>query len=842
MVDRESLRLLVLVAVWMGAMQNIVSANNNQDVVSVVVVARENGPGVPTETDIATEQVDCSAFGPWNITIGVKTVYVDDLQSFAAYNEGPQQYTFIESSVIKSPVIDAALEQGMRSTLDSEFFLVLEADENMPLMWCCHVAGNTSVVPEEEVDKDGYHTEFYSFINRDYQASPPIEEIPCPPSTALAASRLYEWRQAKERQAKLIMEITRRLEWKTFLILYQSQFEQQVRALTQLAAKDHAKVIMAEVERSEVAQGIMLRYFETSKDLNVVLVTSLDKAQEVFQMALALEPKIGKRISVSSLSRWLLFCQDGIVQSDNWMFSSIFDNIALITDHRHLGTGHQVMVEPDVQFVLTTLLYKTDRRELAAVGSVRYDWALDLQQDVFPNIKFGFNGRLFVVTTTSWTPYVYRHVGPDGNVTFSGFCVDMAAELSRTLNFTIRYTEPPDGYWGNDEGNGTWNGMVGQVEVDMVVAPMGITEAREAVIDFTSPFFYDDSAVILKKPDPNASKWRTYIDIFRQEVLWCVLSALLGGFAIISLLVVAEKFVYKSKQKVFANSYFGSFLYLYGAMLAQGGRNLPKSAAGRIFLSSWWLFCIVVAGTYSGNLIAVLTVTKDKPPFNTLKEMAEQNEYRFGTLKNSMWTELFKTSPRPEFQSIAEKMDRFYRDDPDIYHSSTALHLEKVHMHCYAYIADKGLFSSWLATNCDLILLKEKFFPGRYGIVLPNNSVYTKVFSDQVVKFYESGLLQVWVKKWWPQQTFCQGSLVTQARALSLVDMQSSFYVLAIGLGMSAVVLVLESAFSLLTQLMRYPLWPGGRRQVVGAAKQNGDNGKLQAGKTPTSGLRLRRI
>ena len=52
----------------------------------------------------------------------------------------------------------------------------------------------------------------------------------------------------------------------------------------------------------------------------------------------------------------------------------------------------------------------------------------------------------------------------------------------------------------------------------MVIAPIGITEAREVVIDFTSPFFYDDSAVILKKPDPNASKWRTYIDIFRQEV------------------------------------------------------------------------------------------------------------------------------------------------------------------------------------------------------------------------------------------------------------------------------------------------------------------------------------
>ena len=41
---------------------------------------------------------------------------------------------------------------------------------------------------------------------------------------------------------------------------------------------------MAEVERSEVTQAIMLRYFETSTDMNVVLVTSLEKAQEVFQM------------------------------------------------------------------------------------------------------------------------------------------------------------------------------------------------------------------------------------------------------------------------------------------------------------------------------------------------------------------------------------------------------------------------------------------------------------------------------------------------------------------------------------------------------------------------------
>ena len=59
-----------------------------------------------------------------------------------------------------------------------------------------------------------------------------------------------------------------------------------------------------------------------------------------------------------------------------------------------------------------------------------------------------------------------------------------------------------------------------QQEVDMIIAPIGVTGAREKVVDFTFAFFYDDSAVIMKKPDPEKNKWRTYIDIFKQEVYW----------------------------------------------------------------------------------------------------------------------------------------------------------------------------------------------------------------------------------------------------------------------------------------------------------------------------------
>ncbi|KAK3755334.1 hypothetical protein RRG08_026064 [Elysia crispata] len=780
---------------------------------------------------------NCSALVQWNITLNV-TIERVIKRHFHLYQkvinlkekENAQKYIFLDMSLAESPALDAALESEMDGFDSSSILhlLLLQDSENQPLTWCCYIAHHanlTSTADQLLVPSTHYNCCSEVLFESNPQSEAEEEENSCSLESMSAVQEFTEWRQATVRQARIIVEVIISLGWDNILVLYETHFELQVRLLVDLASSADVRVSLGNVD-SEDFVNIMLEHFEKMPDFNAVLVSSLVTAQQILQLAQGLEPQNGKSISVTGLSKWLLFCQEGVVHADTWMFSSIFDNVALISDSRLLGPDHQIQMNSDDLFVLTTLLYKTGRRELAAVGSVLQNWTLHLQQDVFPNIKFGFNERLFVITTTPWKPYVYRHKDENGTVSFTGFCIDMAEELSRTLNFTIRYTEPPDGHWGNDDGNGTWNGMVGQVvrqEVDMIVAPIGITEARDGVIDFTSPFFYDDSAVIFKKPDPNKSKWRTYIDIFRIEVLLCAFVALLGSCMIIYLLTRGEVRVYGNNRRLFASSYIGCILYMFGSMLAQGGRNLPYSLAGRLFLSSWWLFCLIMAGTYSGNLIAVLTVTKDKPPFETLKEMASQDDYRFGTLGNSMWSELFKTSPRPEFQAIHTKMKYFYRDDPDIYNSNTELHLQKVKRGGYAYIADKGLFSLWLATNCDLILLKEKFFPGKYGIGLPNNSVYTKIFSDQVVKLYESGLLQVWVKKWWPPQTICRGALVTQAKTLSLLDMQSSFYVLAIGVALSAIVLGLEAAFKYLRHLRQRVKWlhhEAQTTQITGAGER----------------------
>ncbi|KAK7502747.1 hypothetical protein BaRGS_00005997 [Batillaria attramentaria] len=327
----------------------------------------------------------------------------------------------------------------------------------------------------------------------------------------------------------------------------------------------------------------------------------------------------------------------------------------------------------------------------------------------------------------------------------------------------------------------------------MTMAPLTISKIRETAMDFTYPFYHDFTSVLLKRPDPNASKWRTYIDIFRWEVLMFIGLALLGGSVLGIAIDLVERVIFRKRNLWIS---FNRFWVLLGALLQQGCRSMPKRGSGRMFLSAWWLFSIVMAATYSGNLIAFLTVTKDKAPFDTLEDMVQQDDYTYGTIDESVWTTLFAGSHTPTYKAIHENIQRFKVEDPRVLSTDTNTHLQHVKEGGYAYIADMGLFQYWLATNCDLMVIKEKFFPARYGAGLPQNSAYTKLFSDQIMKIYENGLMGVWVKRWWPKRSFCAGSLTTEARALHLMDTQSVFYLAGVGFGISFAFLAAELVYS----------------------------------------------
>ena len=63
----------------------------------------------------------------------------------------------------------------------------------------------------------------------------------------------------------------------------------------------------------------------------------------------------------------------------------------------------------------------------------------------------------------------------------------------------------------------------------------------------------------------------------------------------------------------------------------------------------------------SGNLIAFLTVSKDKPPFNTLRGLVEQDQYTWGIIGGTFFTNLFQVTAflcRGSPQLLLDKIQR----------------------------------------------------------------------------------------------------------------------------------------------------------------------------------------
>ena len=56
-----------------------------------------------------------------------------------------------------------------------------------------------------------------------------------------------------------------------------------------------------------------------------------------------------------------------------------------------------------------------------------------------------------------------KEMRANGNFSYEGYCIDLLNELARILKFTYEIYPSPDGLYGVEMENGTWNGMIGEL-------------------------------------------------------------------------------------------------------------------------------------------------------------------------------------------------------------------------------------------------------------------------------------------------------------------------------------------------------------------------------------------
>ncbi|XP_046564161.1 glutamate receptor-like [Haliotis rubra] len=186
--------------------------------------------------------------------------------------------------------------------------------------------------------------------------------------------------------------------------------------------------------------------------------------------------------------------------------------------------------------------------------------------------------------------------------------------------------------------------MVERNEVDLSGIPYGLVLKRSKSFAFSSILYQSVCEVVYKKLSTNDNRWMLLLSVFKWEVYVCGLLTMAWCIGLYTLL---ER--YRVREHIGTDEFpthppstSDSVMTVIRVPFNKGSLHLPQSVPGRIFHTSWWMFCISIVAVYTGNLVAIISVVKEINPFNTMEDLAENEDFKIFIRKGSSYEDLYK--------------------------------------------------------------------------------------------------------------------------------------------------------------------------------------------------------
>lgn len=270
----------------------------------------------------------------------------------------------------------------------------------------------------------------------------------------------------------------------------------------------------------------------------------------------------------------------------------------------------------------------------------------------------------------------------------------------------------------------------------MCLGAISITSEREEVVDFSKPYKQKMFSLLMKKPKEKSS-------IF--QFLW-PLSPFVWILIISSLTIVGiQLFVMDRISPNSQDTELGRFnlseslWFMYGSLVGAGTEMVPRTISGRLLTGSWWFFALILVSSYTANLAAFLTVTKIETPIKSIADLAAQTTIKYGTVKNTYASSMFRNSKLELFQKMWTFMNNI---NSDAMVDNTSVGLEKVKAGDYAFIWDAPINKYLSFSHCDTMTVGEPFDEKGYGIGVPLGAAYRDDITMAILSLSEEGVMQ----------------------------------------------------------------------------------------------------
>ncbi|KAL9962086.1 hypothetical protein ACROYT_G031156 [Oculina patagonica] len=411
-----------------------------------------------------------------------------------------------------------------------------------------------------------------------------------------------------------------------------------------------------------------------------------------------------------------------------------------------------------------------------------------------PSTKTGLQGRKLRAVVVEGAPFVMKIKGVDA---YEGYCIDLLNELARKLKFTYEIYPSPDGMYGAETEDGTWNGMIGELlskRADIAVADLTITERREKLVDFTVPYMHYTEDLLMKKASSSRSiDLLQFMNPFDNYVWIATLASLVVISVAVFVLNYFSPYGYKDDNGKGTSEEFGFFnsaWFALASMLQQGADNSPRNLSGRILTGSYWFCVLILVSTYTANLAAFLTVKNAEQPIRNLEDIVDSS-YQVAVVESSSTYEFFKTSQYETYKKIWHRIQA-----GNTMVESTSQGVQWVRE------KDKFLFIyerptlRYVANQqpCDLTTVTGLTTAKGGALALQANDPHAVDFTLAILRLHENGFLDSLRRKWWEIKDECpnEKETVLSQKRIDLMSMLGVYVVLGVGIVVAFLTLIAE--------------------------------------------------
>lgn len=390
------------------------------------------------------------------------------------------------------------------------------------------------------------------------------------------------------------------------------------------------------------------------------------------------------------------------------------------------------------------------------------------------------NGHPFRVTMF----YEKTRAIRNSNGKFSGTDGYFTDVMVDKLNATLEWLPPTDGYdYGEMLANGTPTGSLGQIIARTADVAFNTRFLRlgqfRGKVQITFPNGRDDLCILVAK-----SGFASNVNnIFRSFTL------IVWIFVFVSLLSTSLVFIGIYRVETNNPSMKNILFNFYSWNLAQPITKLPERWATKLIIGFWIIYCLLITSSYQGNLFSNLVRRPILPDINTMRQL-EESTYEilaFGRYAGLLQNILNQTGSYNKLvsriRSVSPEELVQYTEQNDVRYA----YANKYHINEYISNSDSHTINGVPIYNN----MKECPIPFLVAYTVGYGSPYLYRINTILRRTQEAGLIFYWDEK---SVNFKSGSQRDNGgpHPLGLEHVQSSFYILFVGLSISIFAFLLE--------------------------------------------------